>query len=420
MMVESTALMLTFITTTLNCITPTVIKFCDRLFEHPYRILSPVIGRITMNTHLSVRSNHRQISHSFFYCLSNLLLLLALPASAAYVPMTGVSQVKGGGHHTCALTTVGGVKCWGYNNNGHLGDGTTIQRLTPVNVSGLASGVTAITVGADHSCALTSGGGVKCWGYNGNGQLGDTTTTQRLIPVDVSGLTSGVTAIAANWLHTCALLTSGGVKCWGKNDRSQLGDGSVTDSSTPVSVNSLGSITAISVGLGHSCALTSGGGVKCWGANTYGQLGDTTTTQRLTPVDVSGLTSGVTAIAGGLEHTCALLTSGGVMCWGRNDNGQLGDTTTISNSTPVSVSGLSGVVTAIATGGNHTCALMSGGGMQCWGANTYGQLGNGTITGSSTPVSVGLTGITMIAVGTNHTCALISGGVKCWGASTLS
>ncbi len=340
----------------------------------------------------------------------------------------GAIAIVAGWSHSCALTNVGGVKCWGDNSGSQLGDGTTTQRLTPVDVNGLTSTVTAITAGGSHTCALTSADGVKCWGVNYFGQLGDGTTMQRLIPVDVSGLTSGVIAIAADWDHTCALMDAahgGSVKCWGFNGYGQLGDGTTTNRLVPVDVNGLTSgVTAIAAGGSHTCALTNAGGVKCWGFNGSGQLGDGTTTQRLTPVDVSGLTSTVTAIAAGGSRTCALTSAGGVKCWGYNDDGGVGDGTHTNRLTPVNVSGLTSGVAVIAAGGEHTCILMDviyGGGVKCWGANFDGQLGDGTKIERPTPIDVGeLIGrVTDITAGGYHTCALIDavqgGSVKCWG-----
>jgi alpha-tubulin suppressor-like RCC1 family protein len=303
------------------------------------------------------------------------------------VSLDAYTAIAAGYAHTCALTA-GGVKCWGYNSNGQLGDGTWTDRNTPVDVSGLSSGVAAIAAGLSHTCALTVGGGVKCWGWNGYGQLGDGTNTDHTTPVDVSRLTSGVDAIAAGGYHTCAL-TVGGVKCWGYNGYGQLGDGTTTNRNAPVDVSGLTSgVAAIAAGWYHTCALTAGGGVKCWGYNWYGQLGDGTTTDRTTPVDVSGLTSGVAAIAAGRYHTCALTAGGGVKCWGLNWYGQLGDGTTTDRNTPVDVSGLTSGGVAIAAGESHTCALTAGGGVKCWGYNLYGQLGNGEFGYSPTPVDV--------------------------------
>jgi len=362
--------------------------------------------------------------------LAGLWLMVAptgLPVQAAptkqvlLTPLRNITAVTGGQWHTCALTTAGGVKCWGYNGDGQLGDGTTTARLTPTEVSGLGSGVTAIAAGYTHTCVLTAAGGVKCWGHNGGGQLGDGTTDHRLTPVDVSGLDSGVTAITAGGLHTCALTATGGVKCWGNNDYGQLGSEATTEDGQPTPVDVFGldsGVIAIAAGLYHTCALTAAGVVVCWGDNDDGQLGDGTTTNRWTPVDVSGLTSGVTAITGGGNHTCALTAAGGVKCWGYNGSGQLGDGTTTRRLTPTDVSGLDSGVTAIAAGGSHTCALTAAGGVKCWGGNYYGQLGDGTTTRRLTPADVsGLdSGVTAITAGGRHTCALTAaGGVKCWG-----
>jgi alpha-tubulin suppressor-like RCC1 family protein len=209
---------------------------------------------------------------------------------------------------------------------------------TPVDVAGLASGVIAIAAGGYHTCALMSGGGVKCWGWNRSGELGDGTLKQSSTPVDVVGLASSVTAIAAGGSHTCALLSGGGVKCWGDNEYGQLGDGTLGQSTTPVDVFGLDSgVTAIAAGGEHNCALRSDGGVKCWGWNLMSQLGDGTLDLHNTPVDVSGLATGVTAISAGAQFNCALVGTGRPKCWGDDSDGQLGFGTIFQRTTPVDV-----------------------------------------------------------------------------------
>jgi alpha-tubulin suppressor-like RCC1 family protein len=241
---------------------------------------------------------------------------------------------------SCALTPVRAVKCWGGNSNGELGNGTTTNSATPVQVTGLTSGVQTISSGWSHSCAVTSVGAVQCWGDNDRFGLGDGTTTNSATPVQVVGLSSGVQAISTGWSHLCAVTSVGAVKCWGWNAIGQLGDGTTTDSATPVQVVGLTSgVQAISTGWSHSCALLADGSVKCWGGNSNGELGDGTTTNSATPVQVTGLTSGVQAISSGELHTCAAVADGAVKCWGYNGTGQLGDGTTTSSAVPVQVLG---------------------------------------------------------------------------------
>jgi alpha-tubulin suppressor-like RCC1 family protein len=289
--------------------------------------------------------------------------------------------IFGGGAHTCAITQVGGLKCWGYNQNGQLGNSTSDNYTnTPVNVWKLSSGVMAGTAGSEHTCALAQDGGVKCWGDNWYGQLGNGTRIDKNTPVDVLGLTSGVVAVSAGGGHTCAVTDLGGVKCWGYNKYGQLGNGTYNNSSTAVDVLGLTSgAVAVSAGGGHTCAVTDLGGVKCWGNNKYGQLGNGIYTDSPTAVDVLGLTSGVVAVSAGNYHTCALTSIGEVKCWGYNYYGQLGNGSYNDSSTPVDVLGLTSGVVAVSAGGKHTCVLTDGGGVECWGYNYYGQLGNGEI-----------------------------------------
>ena len=312
------------------------------------------------------------------------------------VGLSGGTAIAAGHYdYSCAATSTG-VKCWGDNQRGQLGNGSTTYSRTPVDVVGLGSGVRAIAAGLGHVCALTSGGGVKCWGGNGTGQLGNGTQTASTTPVDVVGLGSGVRAIAAGANHSCALTSGGGVKCWGGNYNGELGNGgSPLISRSPVDVVGLTSgVVAISSYFEHTCAVTSGGGVKCWGFNREGELGNgTQILVSKTPVGVVGLSSGVRAIAAGYSHTCALTSGGAVKCWGDNHYGALGNGSTSLSLTPVAVSGLSSGVTAVAAGQFHTCAITTGGGVKCWGQDDNGQLGNGApgcggFTYCSTPVAV--------------------------------
>ena len=355
----------------------------------------------------------------FFFALS-VIAKTTFAQTATYA----VKQVSAGGIHTCLLTTTGGVKCWGFNFYGELGDGTTIDRATPTDVVGLTSGVAAISASTNaHTCALTTAGGVKCWGLGNQGQLGGGSATVKAsnpLPTDVLGLTSGVVAIAASDGNTCALTTSGGVKCWGDGVFGTNGDGSTLARNTPVDVVGLSSgVAAIAVGGLNACALTTAGGMKCWGYNATGQLGDGTNTNRNTAVDVAGLTSGVIAISVNFDRSCALLSGKGVKCWGTNTNGGVGDNTTTNRNTPTDVLGLSSGVAALGGGSLHNCILTTSGGAKCWGSNSDGQIGDGTIVAQrNAPVDVsGLSiGVAGISGGFKHNCALMTNGaVKCWG-----
>ena len=326
------------------------------------------------------------------------------------------------GGSACALTVAGGLECWGYNGNGQLGNNTTTSSSVPVPVSGLTTGVTAVSVAGNYACAVTASGGVKCWGDNLYGQLGNNSTTSSSVPVQVSGLTSGVTAVSAGSYFACAIAAGGGVVCWGLNGSGQLGNNSTTNSSVPVQVSGLTSgVIAVSVGTDSACAVTASG-VVCWGDNQDGELGNNSTASSSVPVAVSGLTSGVTAVSVKYSSACAITAGGGVECWGLNSSGQLGNNSTTNSSSPVPVSGLTTGVTAVSVGAEYSaCALVAGGGVWCWGYNSQGELGNNSTTSSSVPVQVsGLTGgVTDVSVGGQYACAVTAGGVvECWGESS--
>jgi alpha-tubulin suppressor-like RCC1 family protein len=338
-------------------------------------------------------------------------------AHAQYVPLADVVQIASGWAHTCAIVGAGAVKCWGTNVNGALGDGTTSDRSTPVDVVGLQGGVTALAVGSAHTCALTAAGGVKCWGFNGSGELGDGTHVQRLVPVDVVGLHDGVIAIAAGDDHTCAVTSTGRVMCWGYNFWGQLGDGTQQSRSSPVLLESIAGVDAITAGFDFTCALGAGS-VACWGSNAYGQIGDGNGSgTRLDPSPVVGLEAGVRSIDASAQHTCATMANNAVKCWGMNLSGELGDGTTLPRSTPVDVVGLGSAAQVARSGSGYSCALLDTGGIECWGTDFLGTLGNGMFQQSLAPVPVeGLTGALAIDASDTHACAVTSAHrAVCWG-----
>jgi alpha-tubulin suppressor-like RCC1 family protein len=319
--------------------------------------------------------------------------------------ITNATQISAGKYHTCALLADHTIRCWGWNTYGQLGDGTTTDRHTPVQVSGINNAI-AVSGEGGITCALLSDSTVRCWGHNAYGQVGDGTTTNRSTPTQVVGLT-GATSVSAGANHACALLSAGTVWCWGDNDNGQLGDNTTNARSTPVQVHGVGNVgmltgvASLNAGRFHTCAVLTTGHVDCWGYNNYGQVGDNTTTDRLAPVEASGVTNAI-SMSGGAYHTCVRLTDGTGECWGRNDQGQLGDGTTTQRMNPVAIIGvdgtgiLAGVADISAGGGNgtadyeHTCALTSDQTVYCWGYNNYGQVGDSTTTTRLFAVGVAL------------------------------
>ncbi len=330
------------------------------------------------------------------------------------------------GEQTCALLDTGGLRCWGSGTNGAIGDGGLTNRLTPVNVTGLTSGVSAVSSGIYHVCALLNTGAVRCWGYNNKGQVGNgqsSVVTPVSTPASVTGLSSGVAAISAGNNFTCALLTNGGVRCWGDNSEGQLGNGTLTDSSSPVAVSGLSS-SAVSIATGsrHACALLTSGTVQCWGTNSSLELGNGNPIDRsMTPVDVQFLGAGVKSVAAGASHSCALFNAGNVKCWGSNSYGQTGSSFLHWRTGVADVGNLNSSAISIDLGTFHSCAVLSTGEARCWGLNNNSQLGDGGTTNTHLPVTVsGLSsGVTSISAGVSYSCATISdGGVKCWGINS--
>ena len=320
---------------------------------------------------------------------------------------------------SCALTdfsTDGGrVWCWGSNNSGQMGIGTTSTSESPNRIPGLAT-ARQLTSLSGAACVRRDNMTVACWGNNDDGELGDGTKTERSSPVNVAGLSA--TFIAGGTTSACAINTQGGVVCWGANGFGQLGNGSNVGSSTPVSVvdqngNIITSASWVASGA-HSCAVRSGGSVWCWGWKTYGQLGEPPGMSPPSLDDYRAHAKQVAGISGATEvsteswgHSCALLGASGARCWGLNQNGQLGNSSTTDSNTPVVVVGLTG---ASKLGGRTFGSFaIAGGAALGWGSN----LGLDSTAPTGWPVLT--SGVTDLSVGSTHACAIMNGDVYCWG-----
>lgn len=357
--------------------------------------------------------------------------------------VTGITDavaVAAGGSHTCALLFTGNAFCWGDNSSGQLGNGRSgaeNNSLTPMPVSDIRDAV-AIAAGAGHTCAIQRDGSVSCWGANEYGQLGNGTSLSYAVPVKAEGIIDAI-AITAGGQHTCALHGDGSVSCWGNNEYGQLGNSingvELTSSYVPAKVVNINDAIAVSAGGNHTCAVHQDNTVSCWGYEGGGQLGDIAT--RLTegvswaePQKLRVVSDAIEIAAGGLDesiyesnYTCALHLDGTISCWGGNEEGQLGhDNSYRTSAIPVSVEGI-GDATAIAAGFSHSCAVHDDGSISCWGDNGYGQLGNGTVFSSALPVPVqGITDAIAVATSSGwdyvHSCALHqNGAVSCWGGN---
>jgi alpha-tubulin suppressor-like RCC1 family protein len=387
------------------------------------------------------------------------LLAVADPAAAQDPeggggPLTGVRSVTTGNYHSCAVVAGGMVRCWGYNADGQLGTGGTIPTQRAVLVrngsnTGPLRDVVAVTAGTGHTCALLGSGQVRCWGANGSNQIGDGTDQQRRLPRPVlaptgSGRLVNVTQISAAETHTCARLRNGQVRCWGYNVNGQLGNGTTNPRSRPVVVRNvagtgpLGGVTQVDAGTHHTCARLGSGQARCWGSGGDGRLGDDTEDQHLRPIvvlDVDGVgpLTNVRQVSAGEAHTCAALLNGRARCWGSNNELRLGNGSSFDALRPGIVVSTTGgnqltQVRSIVAGGRSSCALLTTGGVRCWGDHDLGQLGDSPVDSANhaSPVAVrnvagtaDLSGATQLGAMSYTFCVRLGGQARCWGYGDL-
>jgi alpha-tubulin suppressor-like RCC1 family protein len=368
-------------------------------------------------------------------------------------PSVAAGRLVAGTRHTCVLLDTGAVRCWGmgwygrlgYGNTNFIGDNESPMTAGDVDVGGR---VVQLAAGDLHTCALLETGAVRCWGagwagrlgYGNSNHIGDDETPATAGDVDVGG---HVVQLAAGEYHTCALLETGAVRCWGSSWYGQLGYGgrwNIGDDETPATAGDVdvgGRVVQLAAGGGHTCALLETGTVRCWGVGLDGQLGygnkrwigDDEVPATAGDVNVGGV---VAQLVAGTNHTCALLETGAVRCWGDSGAGQLGygNTNDIGDDpgeTPATAGDVDvgGLVVQLSAVGGHTCALLATGAVRCWGHGQYGKLGYGNMSNigdeaGETPATAGDVDVGLIAVqlaaGGTHTCALLAtGAVRCWG-----
>jgi alpha-tubulin suppressor-like RCC1 family protein len=327
------------------------------------------------------------------------------------VGLTFAYAVAGGGH-SCGQTVPGFVYCWGAANAGQLGYGDiSNQRLTPVNV---LFGFPRLSVAGDVTCGSSSYS-VACWGSNDSGQVGNGTTLPAVEPQIIYSPLVALVRVSTGGLHTCAVSIQPRAYCWGSNNYGQLGDSSTTQRLRPVPVSGGLAFTQVSAGRHHTCGITTASEAYCWGWNADGEVGDGTANDRLTPAPVQG---GVTfvSVSAGDGFTCGLATDSAAYCWGANASGQLGDGTTEDRLLPTAVAG--GLrFSSVSAGWGHACGVATSGAAYCWGDNAHGQLGDGSTSGRLQPTRVtGSLTFLQVSAGLEHTCAGATDRVAyCWG-----
>ncbi len=350
------------------------------------------LGEVSGTTHTFYISGSTQIfgwgRNTVGQIGDNTITNRCTPVSVAGTTKT-FCQIRAGNSHTAAIDKNGRVWTWGNNFQGQLGDNSITSRRTPVSVAGTTKTFCQIMSGFSHTAAIDKNGRVWAWGSNASGQLGDNTVVSKITPISILGATKTFCKIGGTANYTVAIDKNGLVWAWGVNLVGQLGDNTITPRCTPVSVaGTTKTFCQITTGLGHTVAIDKNGTVWGWGRNDFGQLGDNTVISKRTPVSVAGTTKTFCQIGAGVSHTIAIDKNGRVWTWGLNSNGQLGDNSITNKCTPISVGGTTKTFCKITGGSCNTIAIDKDGRVWAWGFNNNGELGDNTTLSRLTPVRV--------------------------------
>jgi len=350
---------------------------------------------------------------------SSIIVQTGTISVASSISVSHWDQLTPGYKMTCGIRTSEEVFCWGNNEYGQVGDGTSEQRNTPTPIDERLAW-NSINSMVNHSCGILSNRSGACWGNNEYGQVGDGTSEQRNTPTPIDG-GHLMKQINGGFQHTCLISVAGTIKCWGRSNFGQLGDGSTSDQSTPNDISLQLDWDDLTAGSYHTCATTTSGEAYCWGLNQFGQLGNGTTNNKSNPVPVSE-DNIWTIISAGLYHTCGINQSGEAYCWGLNDEQQLGSDRGQSQWPYPDKVKTANFWVHISAGRSHSCGLNDLGKAFCWGSNEYGQLGDSSQTDRSQPVPVsGDHTWHHIEAGTYHTCGVTTDGSGyCWGNNEFS
>jgi alpha-tubulin suppressor-like RCC1 family protein len=347
-----------------------------------------------------------------------------IPTLTASPYPTVQPQISAGDYHTCYLSSTGRVKCWGWNQFGQTGHNSSPEQIMSSDWIDLP-GLVQVSAGGYHTCAVNVDHQVYCWGRNNMGQLGNGSSTDSYLPVLVEGLEGArITEVVSGSLHTCAFENKGRAWCWGSNRDGKLGAG-IENVFFPIPVLVLAPVDQVielSLGATFTCAAGGTGQTWCWGDGSFGQTGNKTYTSSPIPQEITKTIPEIKLISSGWFHTCALSTSGEISCWGKNYEGELGNSSTLSRAEAITISGVhtKAGVTLLAVGGRSTCAATLDHLVYCWGNNNYGQVGDGTPKDQLFPklISTSETGIISLALGASHACYLTENNqLWCWGAN---